>query len=89
MLSWPNRITITRTLLIPVFVILILGGAGPPREVLTDPMRIIGDITPLSHVITLMQDPWLGFGWNNTELLIVLGFMAASVVLSARFFRWE
>jgi ABC-2 type transport system permease protein len=71
------------------FVILILGGAGPPKEVLTDPMRIIGDVTPLSHVITLMQDPWLGFGWNNTEFLIVLGFMAASIVLSARFFRWE
>src|SRR5919106_1417692 len=58
------------------FVMMILGGAGPPPEVLTEGMRAVGDATPVRHVILLLQDAWLGFGWNWTETLIVAVFMA-------------
>src|ERR671919_2816975 len=58
------------------FVMMILGGAGPPPEVLTDGMRAVGDATPVRHVILLLQDAWLGFGWNWTETLIVAVFIA-------------
>src|SRR5918996_629158 len=58
------------------FVMMILGGAGPPPEVLTEGMRALGDATPVRHVILLLQDAWLGFGWNWTETLIVAVFMA-------------
>jgi len=75
--------------LILFFVMLILGGAGPPREVMTDALRIVGDIMPLRYVILVLQDPWLGFGWNGSASLIVVGFMAAAIALSLRFFRWE
>jgi ABC-2 type transport system permease protein len=75
--------------LILFFVMLILGGAGPPPEVLTGAMSIIGDITPLRYVIITLQDPWLGFGWNGQASLITAGFMIVSIILSARFFRWE
>ncbi len=71
------------------FVVLILGGAGPPREVMTTAMQYIGDATPLRRVIALMQDPWLGYGWNWTEFGIVMGIMIVSTLLAARFFRWE
>lgn len=71
------------------FVMLILGGAGPPREVMTQMMQWVGDATPLRHVILLLQDPWLGFGWNWTEFLIVTGIMVVAALLSVRFFRWE
>lgn len=71
------------------FVMLIIGGAGPPPEVLPDTMRKIGDLTPLKHVATLIQDPWLGFGWNFSETLIVGAMMVVSVFLAIRFFRWE
>jgi ABC-2 type transport system permease protein len=64
------------------FVMLMIAGAGPPPEVLTEAMRAVADLTPLRHVITLIQDPWLGFGWNVTESLIVLGILAAAAVLS-------
>lgn len=70
-------------------VMMILAGAGPPREVMTDVMRTIGDITPLRYVILVLQDPWLGFGWNRDASLIVTGIMVVSAGLSARFFRWE
>jgi ABC-2 type transport system permease protein len=71
------------------FVMLILAGSGPPPEVLPDAMRRIGDLTPLKHVNTLLQDAWLGFGCNLTEVLIVVGIMAVSTLLVIRFFRWE
>jgi hypothetical protein len=33
-------------------------------------------------VVTLIQDPWLGFGWNTTETAIVLGITVACVGLT-------
>lgn len=71
------------------FVMLMIAGAGPPPEVLPDTMRQIGNLMPLKHAITLLQDPWLGFGWNVNETLIVSGIMVGAVLLAMRFFRWE
>lgn len=71
------------------FIMLFIGGAGPPPEVLTDSMAFVGRLTPLRHVIFLLQDPWLGFGWNWTETAIVAGIAAVAGVVSLRFFRWE
>jgi ABC-2 type transport system permease protein len=75
--------------LILFFVMLILGGAGPPPEVLTGVMRGIGAVMPLHYVIILLQDPWLGFGWSLQASLIVAAITLAAVVLSSRFFKWE
>lgn len=75
--------------LILFFVMLILAGAGPPREVMTKAMQVVGDIAPLRYVILSLQDPWLGLGWNQNASIIVGGVMVGSALLSARFFRWE
>jgi len=75
--------------LILFFVMMIVGGAGPPPEVLTGPMRVIGEITPLHWVIFMLQDPWLGFGWHGVASLITVGVTLVSAGLAARFFRWE
>ena len=75
--------------LILIIVMLILGGAGPPREVMTAVMRGVGDATPLRYVIVLLQDPWLGFGWDWSFFGIVMGIMAVATLLSLRLFRWE
>jgi ABC-2 type transport system permease protein len=71
------------------FVMLILGGAGPPPEVLTGAMSYIGDIMPLRYVILMLQDPWLGFGWNVNASLIVAGILVVAAILSTRFFKWN
>ncbi len=75
--------------LILYIVMLLLGGAGVPREMMSSALRVVGDLTPLQHVVTLIQDPWLGFGWNNTEMLIVAAILLVCALLSMRFFRWE
>lgn len=64
------------------FVMMMLDGAGPPQEVLTETLRMIGGLTPLRHVVILIQDPWLGFGWNTTEMLIVIGFTLAAAAIA-------
>ena len=75
--------------LILFFVMMILGGAGPPPEVLTGAMDIVGKITPLRHVIIILQDPSLGFGWNQNASLIVVGVTVVLTGLAYRFFRWD
>ena len=75
--------------LILFFVMMILGGAGPPPEVLTGAMDTIGQITPLRHVILILQDPYLGYGWDGQASLIVAGITVVATALAARFFRWE
>ena len=71
------------------FVMMILSGGGPPREVMTEAMHYVADITPLRYVILLLQDPWLGFGWDIKSMFIVLGITAMAALLSFRFFKWE
>mgnify|MGYP001812226522 FL=1 len=70
------------------FVMLFLGGAGPPPEVLTDNMSVVADATPLWHAVLMMQDVWLGLDAGLSWLVFGL-IAAASAILGIRFFRWE
>ena len=56
---------------------------------MTEAMHYVADITPLRYVILLLQDPWLGFGWDIKSMFIVLGITAVAGILSLRFFKWE
>jgi ABC-2 type transport system permease protein len=71
------------------FVMMMISGSGPPRGVLTAPMRIVSDVLPLTHVNLLLQDAWLGLGWAMSQALITLAFAGAAGLLAVRFFRWE
>jgi ABC-2 type transport system permease protein len=64
------------------FVMFLIAGSGPPPEVLPDSMNTVANATPLKHVIRLIQDPWLGFGWNNTELIVVVGILVVAALAS-------
>jgi ABC-2 type transport system permease protein len=70
------------------FVMMMIGGSGPPPEVLGSTLRSLGDLTPLKHVIVLIQDPWLGWGWNMHETFVVLGFLVGSAVLAFLILRY-
>jgi len=73
--------------LVLFFVMLILGGAGPPREVMTHAMRVVGDFTPLQHSVRLLQDAWLGLGWNWTEFGIMAAILAVSLTAATLVIR--
>jgi ABC-2 type transport system permease protein len=70
------------------FVMMMIGGSGPPPEVLGQTLRAISDVTPLKHVVVLIQDPWLGFGWNTNEALIVVAMLLASAALGFLILRY-
>lgn len=70
------------------FVLLQLGGAGPPPEVLTEGMRTFGEFTPMWHAVQMMQDAWLGLD-AGLSWLIFGGISIVSAVLAIVFFRWE
>jgi len=71
------------------FVMMMLGGAGPPRGVLTGPMLLLSDVLPLTHVVLTLQGPWLGDGWDGAASGAAAAFSAASAVVALRFFRWQ
>lgn len=70
------------------FLMMMVGGAGPPPEVLTGALSVVGDLTPLRYAVRALQDGWLaldaGFAWAIVAALAALG-----TVVSVRFFRWE
>lgn len=70
------------------FVMLFLGGAGPPPEVLTEGMRTVSEFTPLWHGVMMMQQPWLGLD-AGVSWWVFGAIAAVSAVLGLRFFRWE
>ena len=65
------------------FVLLILGGAGPPPEVLPSAMGAVGRMTPLRPLVIALQDPWFGSGWNVGMLAVLVGIGALSWAAAA------
>lgn len=70
------------------FVMLMIGGAGPPPEVLTGALSTIGDLTPLRHTIEIIQEGWLDLDPGNSWF-IAIGITVIAALLAVRFFRWE
>lgn len=70
------------------FLMLMVGGAGPPPEVLSGAMGTVGDFTPLKHAVRVLQDGWLrldpGASWT-----VVTAVAVASATAAIAFFRWE
>src|SRR5699024_6374513 len=70
------------------FPMWILGGGGPPAGVMTDAMRRIADVLPLSHMTAGLRGAWLaGDGFAAEHLLALGGWLAAGVVLLVLLFR--
>jgi ABC-2 type transport system permease protein len=64
---------------IPMF---LLGGGGPPRDVMTGPMQAISDALPLSHVIGGLRLSWLGATDDPHALWYPAALAAAAVLLA-------
>ena len=70
------------------FVMLMIGGAGPPPEVLSGVMETIGDWTPLRQTIEIIQDGWLDLDPGPSWVIAAATTVVASL-LAIRLFRWD
>ncbi len=75
--------------LILFFVMLLISGSGPPRDVLASGMREFSNLMPLTHVTLLLQHTWLFGTWDTAASLVLAGFLVGASVVTVRFFRWE
>jgi ABC-2 type transport system permease protein len=71
------------------FVMMMLSGAGPPPEVLTGAMHWVSNLLPLTYMLRLLQDPWLGKPWSLADTAVVAGFTVAAAIAARFAFRWE
>jgi ABC-2 type transport system permease protein len=71
------------------FVFMMLGGAGPPQEVLPAALSHIADAVPVTHAGRLVRGPWMGQGWDGQALLFVLTMLVASLALTGWRLRRE
>jgi ABC-2 type transport system permease protein len=70
------------------FVFLMIGGAGPPPEVLSGAVGSAGEWTPLRQAILVMQDGWLGLDPGAAWVWVAVTTVVAAAA-AIRFFRWE
>ena len=70
------------------FPMLFLSGAALPRMLFPDLLMQISLYFPLTHVVTLIQNVWMGDGWNMVALGVLAGLLAAGAVGSVTLFRW-
>jgi ABC-2 type transport system permease protein len=61
--------------LILLFPQWMLSGTGPPPEVMTDAMRSISQVLPMTRLVNALQSSWFGDGTNYTELVILTGIL--------------
>jgi ABC-2 type transport system permease protein len=85
----PNARTAQSVAMVVFFPMMFLSGAALPRPLLPETIQDVAQALPLTHVVTLLDDAWSGAGWNFTAMLVLVGVLAAGVVLSTRLFRWE
>ena len=69
--------------LVLFFPLWLLSGAGPPPAAMTDTMRQLSDVLPLTHVVNAIQDPWLGHGSTVGDLLLLSAILVGAAALSA------
>jgi ABC-2 type transport system permease protein len=68
-------------LFVPVF---LLGGGGPPREVMTPAMRTISDALPLTHLVGGIRLSWLGATDDPHALWVPVIVAVVAVAVAVR-----
>ncbi|HEY4691970.1 MAG TPA: ABC transporter permease [Bellilinea sp.] len=77
--------------LVLLYPMLILSGAGWPRELMPETVQRISAFIPLTYVVNLLRGLWMGENWSAHLLNVgvLVGMLVLGVVISLRTFRWE
>lgn len=69
------------------FSMLLICGAGPPPEVLTPGMRTAARPMPLTPLIRMLQDPWIGAGIPVAQTVTLVAYGLVSITIAALLLR--
>ncbi|MCE5257949.1 MAG: ABC transporter permease [Chloroflexi bacterium] len=77
--------------LVLLYPMMFFSGAGYPRELLPASVKGVGTYLPLTYVVNLLRGLWFGDSWaaHTADVLVLLGIMAAGVLVAVLTFRWE
>ncbi len=67
--------------LLAFFPLYLLGGGGPPRSVMTGPMRAISNALP--STVPAITEPWLGTAQFSTQLAAFTAWAIAATLATA------
>jgi ABC-2 type transport system permease protein len=71
------------------FVLIFVGGAGPPPEALPAAMDLLGQATPMRPLVRALQGPWYGGGWELTGLAALAGVGVLGWIVAAQRLRHD
>ena len=74
-----------------LYPMLALSGIFVPLSSFPPALRVVGEVLPMSHAVSLLRATWAGASWlDHTGDLVVLSlYFVLFSALSAKVFRWE
>lgn len=74
-----------------LYPMLILSGAGWPRELMPGAILKISEFLPLTYVVNLLRGLWIGESWGQhlLDVGVLVGMLVVGVLVSVKLFRWE
>jgi ABC-2 type transport system permease protein len=74
-----------------LYPMLILSGAGWPRELMPGAMVKVASFLPLTYVVNLLRGLWIGETWrqHTTDIIVLCVMFVVGAFVSVKLFRWE
>lgn len=70
------------------FPMVFVSGAMIPREITSESMRAVGDLTPMAPVVETIRDAWAGNALSPLTLSIMAAIALVAGGAAVRAFRW-
>lgn len=89
--AMPTARTAQIVAMVLLYPMLILSGAGWPRELMPATVQKVSAFVPLTYVVNLLRGLWIGEPWGNhlLDVGVLVGMLLLGIIISAKIFRWE
>ncbi len=87
----PTARTAQVVAMVLLYPMLILSGAGWPRELMPATVQQVSAFVPLTYVVNLLRGLWVGESWGPhlLDVGVLVGMLLIGIIISTRTFRWE
>ena len=77
--------------MVVLYPMIFLSGAAIPLEALPDSIRTISAFLPLTYVVKLLRELWIGAPWGSLlfETGVLVAILVTCTATAVRLFRWE